>query len=263
MPQFKHNAAEIHYETMGDGPPLLAMAGIASDGASWLPIVPLLEEHFRLILIDNRGAGRTRCPLDTVTIENMGEDGLALLDHLDIERAHIMGHSMGAMVALRIANQAPQRVARLVAMSAGTAGTYRTQMLMEDLARLNAQGVERAVWYRMLFYWLFSTRFFADADKVAKAVEASIGYPYAPSNDMFAAQVRAGRSLAPFDVSGMHVPSLSLMGAEDILIPPSVVQALLKRHPELETVLIDGAAHSVHWDAPGQTARAIIDFLSR
>lgn len=262
MPKFSHNQAEIHYEVMGDGPPLLAIAGIASDHASWLPIVPLLEQHFQLILIDNRGAGRTECALDTVSIEAMRDDALALLDHLDIDRAHVMGHSMGAMIGLRIAFVAPERVNRLVAMSAGTAGTYRTQLLMEDLARLNAQGVERSVWYRMLFYWMFSTRYFADPKKLAEAVDHAIAYPYAPTNEMFAAQVRAGRRLAPFDVSNMQVPTLSLMGAEDILIPPTVARALLKRHPQIKTVTIDEAGHSVHWDAPQQSARAIIDFLT-
>lgn len=261
MPQFTHKGADIHYEILGSGPPLLAIAGIASDGASWLPIVPLLEKHFKLIAIDNRGAGRTRCALDSVSIEAMRNDCLGLLDHLKIDRAHFMGHSMGAMIALRVADRAPERVDRLVAMSAGTAGTHRTQMLMEDLARLNAQGVEKAVWYRMLFYWLFAGRFFADTQRVAAAVEASVTYAHQPTNEMFAAQVRAGRALAPFDVSKMQVPTLSLMGEEDILIPPVAARALLKQHPELTTLTIAKAAHSVHWDAPQESAKAIVEFL--
>lgn len=261
MPQFTRDGAHIHFETMGDGPPLLAIAGIASDGASWLPIVPLLEKHFKLILIDNRGAGRTRCPLDTVNVEAMRDDCLGLLDHLGIDKAHVMGHSMGAMIGLRIADAAPERVHRLVAMAGGTAGTYRTQMLMEDLARLNAQGVERAVWFRMLFYWLFAGRFFADAEALNKRVQASLDYAHAPTNEMFAAQVRAGRALAPFDVSGMQVPTLSLMGEEDILIPPPAVRALLKLHPQLTSTTLAKAAHSMHWDAPTDTAEAIVRFL--
>ncbi|MHA7873204.1 MAG: alpha/beta fold hydrolase, partial [Hyphococcus sp.] len=87
MPDISVNGITLHYETAGSGPPLLLIAGFASDCASWAPVAPLLAKRFTLIMPDNRGCGRTRTHGRKVAIDAMADDCAALLDHLSIERA--------------------------------------------------------------------------------------------------------------------------------------------------------------------------------
>ena len=89
MPQFEHDRASIHYEIVGDGKPLLLIAGTASDGASWGPLLPLLPGR-QLILIDNRASGQTKVegPID---VTEMVADCAGLLDHLRLDGVDVVG----------------------------------------------------------------------------------------------------------------------------------------------------------------------------
>src|SRR5690606_35934259 len=120
MPDFDNNGARVHYELVGSGPPLLMLAGIASDGASWGPLTPLLADRFRLILVDNRGSGRTVTRGETpLAIADMADDAAALLDRLGIAEAAVVGHSLGGLLGLLLAARHPARVRRLVTMTTG------------------------------------------------------------------------------------------------------------------------------------------------
>lgn len=133
MPEFTRDVASIHYELLGEGPPLLLVAGTASDGASWGPLLPLLTGH-RLILIDNRGSGRTRCE-GALSHDEMIEDCAALLDHLGIEKADVVGHSLGAFLSLGLAARHPDRVSKVASLSLGFLDA-RTRAIFTELARL-------------------------------------------------------------------------------------------------------------------------------
>ena len=111
MPQFDNHGASLFYETSGAGRPLLLIAGLASDMASWGPLPPLLTGR-QLIMIDNRGCGRTRSE-GAIRIDDMADDCRALLDHLGIAEVDIVGHSMGGMIAAEMAALAPNDVSKL------------------------------------------------------------------------------------------------------------------------------------------------------
>ena len=112
MPSLSVNDIDLHYEVKGNGPPLLLIAGFASDGQSWAPITRTLSERFTLIIPDNRGCGQTALNGAEVTIEAMTADCRALLDRLSIERVDILGHSMGGVIAASLAAQQPDRHAQ-------------------------------------------------------------------------------------------------------------------------------------------------------
>ncbi len=188
MPQLHANGASIHYEVEGAGPPLLLIAGIASDSASWRPLVPLLAPTVSLVLIDNRGCGRTKAdgPLSVV---DMVSDCAALLDHLGPGTVNVLGHSLGGYLGLLLAAQHPHRVRRLVTLATGPLGS-RSRALFRQLARLYPQ-MPPEDWFRVLFPWLFSDPFFASETSIANAAAASTLYPYRQSPADFARQVAA------------------------------------------------------------------------
>ena len=100
MPDISLNDISYHYEIEGSGPPLLLLAGMLSDSATFAGFAPMLTDHFTVIRPDNRTTGRTT-PLDApVSVDQMAQDAVALMDHLGIDRFHVAGHSMGGLMAL-------------------------------------------------------------------------------------------------------------------------------------------------------------------
>jgi pimeloyl-ACP methyl ester carboxylesterase len=120
MPTVKVNDIDIYYEIHGSGEPLVLIGGLANDITDYAghsDIVALLSERCKVIAFDNRGVGRTGKPDIPYSIPMMAEDTVGLLDALGIERAHIVGISMGGRIALALALAHPDRVGKLVLVS--------------------------------------------------------------------------------------------------------------------------------------------------
>jgi len=193
MSQFENGAASIHYEIIGEGDPLLLIAGTASDAASWGPLLPLLTGR-QLILIDNRGSGQTRVE-GPIAIGEMADDCAALLDHLGLGSVDVAGHSLGGFIGLMLAAKRKQQVQRLVTLTTGVIPPSK-RVLFRDMARLYFTMAPED-WFRLLYQWLFSDPFFADEAKIAAAAAGSAGYRFRQSPGDFARQVAAIDSLGP------------------------------------------------------------------
>ncbi len=122
MPKAKIGKIQIYYEAYGQGPPLVMILGLGQSIATWGLQVSELSNHFRIIVFDNRDSGKsTRCT-KSYTTQDMARDALGLLDHMGIDRAHLLGTSMGGMIAQQIALLAPERVMSLILASTTTDG---------------------------------------------------------------------------------------------------------------------------------------------
>jgi pimeloyl-ACP methyl ester carboxylesterase len=259
MPDFDNNGATIHYELIGSGSPLLLLPGITSDGASWALVNPLLADRHRLILVHNRGTGQTRHE-GAITIADMITDYLALFDRLGIAKADIVGHSMGGMVGLRFAAAHPDRINRLVTVTTSLAPNGMQMLLFEDMAQLYEE-LPPQRWFALLFQWLFSDRFFADAAKVAEAAEGAAAYPYRQLPADFARQVEALKAMPPVDPTSILCPVLAIGAEFDILIPAREVEAAHQSIPNHRYEVIPRAAHSLPIEAPEALAKLIREFL--
>lgn len=259
MPKFNRGAATIHFEVLGAGPPLLLIAGTASDGASWGPLLPLLPGR-QLILIDNRGAGRTRVE-GPLSHAEMIDDCAALLEHLGLRAIDVVGHSLGGFLGLGLAATHPETVARLVTMGSGFV-TPRTRAIFSDLSRLYFT-LPPEDFFRLLYPWLFSDPFFADPGIVAAAAKASTDYPFRQSPGDFARQIAAMDRPARYDMASIAAPVLAIAGTLDLFAPPASVAAAHAAIPHHRVATIEGAAHSIHWEKPVETAAAIVTFLGQ
>lgn len=259
MPQFERGHASIHYEVMGAGEPLLLIVGTASDGASWGPLLPLLSGR-QLILIDNRGSGQTRVD-GPLSHDEMIEDCAALLDHLQIEAVDVVGHSLGAFLALGLAARHKARVRRVASLCLGMMDA-RTRAVFGELAELYFM-VPPESFFRLLYPWLFSNPFFEDPANIAAAAAASTAYPHRQSPGDFARQIAAMQHPARFDPGTISCPVLAVAAEHDLLAPPAAVAAVHVAIPRHELVTIEGAAHSVHWEQPRAVAEAILAYLGR
>ena len=116
------NGQELYYEVHGDGPPLVMVMGIGYDSTLWtLHQVPVLSTQFRVVLLDNRDAGRSSRGRRPYSIADMADDVAALLDALDIHRTHLLGLSMGSMIGMEFALRHADRLDRLVLAGAAAA----------------------------------------------------------------------------------------------------------------------------------------------
>lgn len=262
MANLKIGEIDLYYESHGNGQPLLLVAGLASDSQSWQTVLVELAAHYRVIAPDNRGVGRTR-PQDTVlSIGGMADDCAALLRYLELESVHLLGHSMGGFVVLDLAMRYPQLVHRLVLVGTSWSNSPRNNALFSDWARELAGGKDPAAWFRNIFYWIFTARFFEDPAALQAAEQYALDYPYPQCAHGFAAQVRA---LADYD-GAQGLPRIGtrtqvIAGEEDLLFPPELGARLARAIPGAAFTAIEGAAHSVHVEQPGAFCRVVLDFL--
>jgi pimeloyl-ACP methyl ester carboxylesterase len=122
MPRAKIGDIEIYYEVHGQGPTLIMILGLGQDIPTWHFQIPEFSKHFRVVVFDNRDSGRSSQCSDPYTTADMAQDTLGLMDYLHIERAHVLGTSMGGMIAQQVALLAPERIASLVLASTTTNG---------------------------------------------------------------------------------------------------------------------------------------------
>lgn len=117
MPKAKVGEIQIHYEEYGKGQPLIMILGLGQDTATWAFQVPEFSKYFRVIIMDNRDSGRSSGCTEIYTTETMAGDILGLMDYLAIKQTHLLGTSMGGMVAQQVALLAPKRIISLVLAS--------------------------------------------------------------------------------------------------------------------------------------------------
>jgi pimeloyl-ACP methyl ester carboxylesterase len=247
----------IHYEIDGEGPPLLLLAGMMSDSASWGPLVPLLTPHFTVIRPDNRTTGRTD-PTNP-SLDAWAQDAVALLDHLGLQKAHIAGHSLGGLIATHLAATAPARVDRLALLAAAPVFLQRNIALFRHLIALRDPAYPPDLWLRALFPWLFHPRTFDSPAIVDTMVALSLAYPHAQTRTAMETQLAAYEAAeAALRIPDPLPPTLAILAQDDLLMPASLARPALSAITGLRVAEIPQAGHSLHWDAPDATASALI-----
>ncbi len=117
MPKANIGDIQIYYEDYGQGPPLIMILGLGQDIATWNFQILELSKHLRLIVFDNRDSGKSSRSSQNYITQIMAQDILGLMDHLGIDRTHLLGTSLGGMIAQQVALMAPERVNSLILAS--------------------------------------------------------------------------------------------------------------------------------------------------
>ncbi len=256
------NDIELYYETHGEGVPLLLIAGLASDSQSWLPVVEGLSRHYRVIVFDNRGVGRATPQNVEISIPQMAEDCVALLKALGISSACILGHSMGGFVALECAIRHPHSISKLILAGTSAFGSERNKALIQDWASYLDAGMTPELWFRNIFYWVFSSSFFDNRESVSNAIRMMVDYPYPQTPLSFQRQVEAIQAFNRVDSLGaVTAKTLILCGGNDLLFPPEESVNALSTIPDARVAVIEQAAHSMHVERPEEFIRVVLDFL--
>jgi len=252
----------LYFELRGSGPPLLLIAGLASDSRSWLSVVDALAESYTLIMPDNRGVGRScqECP---TSVELMADDCHALVRHLGLEKVSLLGHSLGGMIAISYACRYPGSLDKLILAATSPRNSPRNNLLFSDLASACSADRDRAAWFRSIFTWIFTEQFFEDRQVVDGAVRYLLEDPWPQSPQAFRRQIEA---IAAWDgtaeLAGITAPTCVIAGDRDLLFPLEYSARLTRQIPGASLKVIDGGAHSIHTERPDEFVRSVREFMA-
>ncbi len=266
MPEIVRDGIRIHYDVHGgDGDPLLCIMGLGGASNWWFPQVEGLRATHRVITFDNRGVGRSDKPAGPYSMAAMAADALAVLDAAGCESAHVMGISMGGMIAQHVALTEPDRVRKLVLACTTPGGAKTEQPAPEVLSALLSSGGVRPQDPRemleQLGWILFPREWLADrAADVVAMLEANPTEP-APQH-AFLAQVMA---IAGHDTASrlgeIGHDTLVLTGDLDVLVPPGNSRFLAEGIPRAKLHVIPGTGHGFNLQAAEAYNQAVREFL--
>lgn len=265
--------AELYYETHGAGEALLLFPSTAFSGEVWKPHqVPALAPALQLILHDPRGCPRTQVSQQVYTIEQMANDAVALLDHLHISQAHLLGHSMGGRVALTLALNFPGRVKSLIMAASGSGLVPRPGLdCVPGLPHwlvlgLVEKGFEKFLRDEYCDSEVFFTKAFRDAHperieeffQLARATHAELP-------EYIHLSIARHNWEATHRLGDVRVPTLVLIGTNDQARSNHLLQAeaLKNRIPGAELKVLDHQSHGFFWQAPDETNAVILDWINR
>jgi pimeloyl-ACP methyl ester carboxylesterase len=262
MPDFHHDGIKLHYSDSGRGDPLLLITGLGFGSWSWYLQTPAFAPRYRVIAIDNRGAGDSDKPPGPYSIARMAGDARALLDHLDLAAAHVLGVSMGGYISQELALSHPSRVRSLV-LGCTTHGGPRCIAPPEaSLAAMRAE-VERGWSPEALLANLrlrFSAAFIA-GNEAALREHVALRSRHAPPIAGWAAQAQA---CLEFDseqrLDQVRCPTLVITGDDDAIVPTANSRLLADRIRGAKLVTLPGG-HLFFLESAREFNAAVLEFL--
>jgi 3-oxoadipate enol-lactonase len=247
----------IVWEERGSGQPLLLIQGLGYARWSWEPIVPGLAERFRVISFDNRGIGESDKPAGPYTAREMAGDALQVLDEAGVDRAHVLGASLGGMIAQELAVAAPERVDRLV-LCCTTPGGAATVPMPEVTARLFAESGTLPPEVALRRFVQNALAPDAPASLVEDLYARRLASPPDPVG--WPAQAAAGMGFEGVD-GPIEAPTLLLTGTEDNVVDPRNTDVLAERIPGARVERIPATGHLFFWEQPDAVVRIVTEFL--
>jgi pimeloyl-ACP methyl ester carboxylesterase len=245
-----HDGTTFAYRVRGAGAPVVFVQGVGLHGDGWAPQVDALSEAFACLSFDHRGMGASQPTDGAVTVERLASDVLALMDAQGWDSAHLVGHSLGALVALEVAAAAPSRARSLALLCCVTRGRDATRVTW-PIARLGIAatfGNPRARRHAFLRLVLPPSALRgADLDALAASLAPRFGHDLAEQPDVVDAQLAALRRYDTRLRIGQLpvVPTLVVSGEHDPIAPPRFGRNLANAIPSARFVCIPDAAHGV------------------
>lgn len=252
MPTIITHQAEIYYESHGSGPGMVFVHGVGGNSLSWWQQVPYFQNDHQVIVIDQRGFGRSTDPKQLGRAEFVN-DLAAVLDALQIEKAALVGQSLGGISCAGLTGKMPERVSTLV-MADTLLGVLSPDDVEEDLNRrrakyLDAPTIERAMTPQTV------------------AARPDLVYLFQHITAMNATNrhtLKGEFEKVPLDhLAATGVPVLFIVGAEDRLYPPACIKPVHQAVANSEYLEIQNAGHSAYFEQSDKFNIAVAEFVAR
>lgn len=252
MPTARVNGIELYYESHGGGDAVVFAHGRGGNRLSWWQQIPAFAHRYRCIVFDQRGFGQSPDAPDGPGKAAFVDDLRALLDHLGIRAAHLVGQSMGGLTTLGFALAYPERTGALVL--AGTTGGIAdpaVQAAFKMRGTLPTDVTARAL-----------SASFRRNEAAKTVLFTAIGAVSPPERDPNASLFGGEEGRTASDLARFTVPTLFIVGSEDLITPPHVVEAAAKCIPGSEVQVVDGSGHSTYYEQPERFNDLVLKFFA-
>ncbi|MCE4614279.1 MAG: alpha/beta hydrolase [Desulfurococcales archaeon] len=264
MPYATVNGIKLYYEVHGEGFPLVMIMGLGADSNWWpLRIIKEFSKDYSVVVLDNRGAGRSDKPDSKYTIDLMADDVLGLMDYLGIRKAHILGVSMGGMIAQSLAIRYPEVVGKLVLCVTSTGGPEAVPPTPEAMKQLllDRSSVQVEVLAEMLIETLLTKEYVEEHREELKSyIKRALQYPM-PAH-AYNRQLEAILEFNAYDkLDKIRASTLVISGGKDIIIPPDNGRLLAKKIPNSRLVIFENSGHGLILQELDRFVSVVMQFL--
>ena len=262
MPTTLVDGCNIYYDEIGKGQPLVLIMGLGADSSAWEEHYNAYKEHFRCILIDNRGAGRSDKPDGSYTTKQMAKDTVGVMDALGIDKAHISGISMGGAIAQEIGIGYPERVRTLTLISTWAKCNVYMTRIFEMFKEVNGV-IDGDAFTRMLQLWIFPPQYHEDNfDDLLSREASGRQNPYPMPRQAFLSQCDACITHDTVGKLGsIKVPTLVTVGDRDIFTPYENSRYIADSIAGSEHEVLEGGGHTHHWEQLSKFNEKTLKFL--
>jgi Predicted hydrolases or acyltransferases (alpha/beta hydrolase superfamily) len=241
MPYADINGIRLNYSSEGKGVPMILLTGFSNDIGFWKKAVDMLSDRYEVICLDNRGAGKTVYK-GGFSMDDLGDDVVSLMEHLNISRAHILGWSMGSHIAQNVAIRYPKKVATLTLVSSYHFRPARSSHILRSMINAVDEGMPSEFFSHVLIGLCNSESFFERKEKNNTPVKPV----RLPNADSLKAQLDA---VDGYDTtktaSSISCPTLSIHGTEDIMVDCKFGDALAESIKDCKILRVEGAGHVI------------------
>lgn len=261
MPKVSLGDVDIYYESHGEGSAVFLVPGLGGVGSEWIPNLPAFSSRYRTIIHDHRGAGQSSRSMIKYSVEQMTVDLLRLMDHLGVERAHLVGHSTGGAIAQTLAITQPDRLASLVIYASWTkADTFFRRVFEARRTLLTAAGATAYVRAASIFLY---PDWWVNANESLLEERERVAIERFPGVDIVASRIDAivefDRTL---DLPKIKAPTMILCAKDDILTPPHFSKALARLIPDARLHVMDKGGHCANETVREEFDRQVLAFLA-
>lgn len=259
MPYVTNSGARLYWTECGSGPPVLLIVGLSFTHEMWFRVVPELAEHYRIILFDNRGMGRSDVPRGPYTIPLMASDAVAVMEAAGVDSAHVIGASMGGMIAQELALRHPRRVRSLM-LGSTTSRALFGKWPQFAYGRREWRGLSREERERALRQLLYADVTPMDRIEEDWRVRCACAWCYKGFfNQLAGILLWSAYGRLP----RIQAPTLVVHGDQDRMVPTENGRVLASRIPGARFQLIRDAGHIMITDQPQECVQAIRAFLAQ
>lgn len=269
MPKVKVNDINIHYEIHGEGYPFILIRGLSSSLDSWPPYsIGQFSKHFKTILFDNRGAGKTDVPEGKYSAKMMADDTIGLMDALQLEKAYVLGFSLGGCIAQEMVLNYPNRISKLILTSSWSGDSHGIVTPIPEINPfpklyefiLNGDHEKGA---RVLTDSLFPDEYKKSNPKLIEKIVKNY-MEHVPSLKGFEGQAAYRETFDTYErLPKIEIPTLILHGTEDIILPVENAKILAERIPDSELILFEETGHGMNVQVNKLWTQKIIEFLKK
>jgi 3-oxoadipate enol-lactonase len=253
----------MYYEVHGKGKPFLLISGLGSDLNGWALQIPEFAKKYRVITFDNRGSGRTDAPDLPYSIRMMAEDTVGLMDALSIEKAHVLGVSMGGYIAQELAIRYPGHVDSLVLVTTSV-GPYLLKIsILQAWARQALRDMSPMTFFQIMLPFMFNDGSFESPGVLEMAVGTIAGRSSTPPHVLARQMTACVEHDARDRIGQITAPTLVLAGKDDPFVPFSLYEELAASMLNAKLRVLDGGGHGFNSSIADKFNQAVLEFLEQ